>query len=310
MSLYNLARVVSATAGTGTLTLGAAVSGCLTFALAGVPNGSVVSYGISDGANSEVGRGTYTTAGTTLSRDTVLASTNAGGKINCSGNEQVFITALAEDFTELSGDWKTGVGAWAYASATTITVPSGAASIYRVGDKIKLTQTTVKYFYVVGVADTVLTVTGGSDYAVANAVITVPYYSHAATPVGFPDYFNYAPTGISASNISQSGRFMIQGRKITVDYSCSFTGAIVFTTMPTLPIAASASYKSGVLGQAGFGGYYDIGVAVAHNGIVPVVLASGTTFFVKIPDGTSMSETVPITWDNGDAFDAHFSYEI
>ena len=97
MSLYNLARVVSATAGTGTLTLGAAVSGCLTFANAGVPNGAKVSYGISDGVNSEVGRGTYTADGTTLSRDTVLASTNSGNKINCSGTEQVFITALAED---------------------------------------------------------------------------------------------------------------------------------------------------------------------------------------------------------------------
>jgi hypothetical protein len=40
------------------------------------------------------------------------------------------------------------------------------------GDKIKLTQTTVKYFYIVGVANTLLTVTGGSDYTVANAAIT------------------------------------------------------------------------------------------------------------------------------------------
>ena len=97
MSLYNLVRVISATTGTGTLTLGAAVSGCLTFAGGGVPDGAQVSYGISDGVNSEVGRGTYTSAGTTLSRDTVLASTNSGAKINCSGSEQVFITALAED---------------------------------------------------------------------------------------------------------------------------------------------------------------------------------------------------------------------
>ena len=82
--------------------------------------------------------------------------------------------------------WVKSKDTWTYASPTTITVPSGATGIYSVGDNIKLTQTTVKYFYVVGVADTVLTVTGGSDYAVANAAITSPYYSKTVTPTGFP----------------------------------------------------------------------------------------------------------------------------
>jgi hypothetical protein len=96
MALHNLARVTSATTGTGTLTLGSAVSGFLTFADAGVANGERVLYAIRDGANSEVGRGTYTTSGTTLSRDTVYESTNGGAAINCSGSQEVFITALGE----------------------------------------------------------------------------------------------------------------------------------------------------------------------------------------------------------------------
>lgn len=89
--------MTSETTGTGSLTLGTAVSGCLTFANAGVANGTVVSYGISDGANSEVGKGTYSSDGPTLSRDSVLASTNDGGKINCTGTQHVFITSLAQD---------------------------------------------------------------------------------------------------------------------------------------------------------------------------------------------------------------------
>ncbi len=97
MGLYNLVSMTSATAGTGALTLGSAVSGFLSFADAGVPDGTEVSYAIVDGANTEVGRGTYTSAGTTLSRDTVLASTNSGNKINCSGSEQVSIAILAEN---------------------------------------------------------------------------------------------------------------------------------------------------------------------------------------------------------------------
>ena len=58
--LYNLARMTTATTGAGTITLGSAVSGFLSFAGAGAANGDVVSYGILDGANSEVGTGTYT----------------------------------------------------------------------------------------------------------------------------------------------------------------------------------------------------------------------------------------------------------
>lgn len=94
--LYNLARVTTATTGTGTITLGAAVSGYLTFALAGASNGDIVSYGIKDGSNSEVGIGTYTSAGTTLTR-TVTKSTNSNAAINLSGSAEVFITARAED---------------------------------------------------------------------------------------------------------------------------------------------------------------------------------------------------------------------
>ena len=99
--LYNLARVSTATAGTGTITLGAAVSGYLTFALAGVTNGQVVSYGIKDGANSEVGTGTYTADGTILTR-TVTKSTNADAAISLSGTAEVFITPRKEDLLSIT----------------------------------------------------------------------------------------------------------------------------------------------------------------------------------------------------------------
>ncbi|HEY4406127.1 MAG TPA: hypothetical protein VGN55_15880 [Xanthobacteraceae bacterium] len=100
MKLYNLARMTSATAGTGTLTLGVAVSGYLTFALAGVADGDVVLYGIKDGASSEVGWGTYTASGTTLSRN-VYKSTNSNALISCSGSQEVYITALGADGGDL-----------------------------------------------------------------------------------------------------------------------------------------------------------------------------------------------------------------
>jgi hypothetical protein len=94
--LFNLARVTTPTTGTGTLTLGGAVTGFLTFAQAGVSNSDVVAYAIRDGANSEIGYGTYTSSGTTLTRN-VRKSTNSDAAISLSGNAEVVITPSGED---------------------------------------------------------------------------------------------------------------------------------------------------------------------------------------------------------------------
>ena len=74
------------------------------------------------------------------------------------------------------------------ASATTITVASGAESIYKVNDKIKFTQSTggVKFAYITIVADTLLTINLSGLYTLENEAITAPYYSHIENPLGFP----------------------------------------------------------------------------------------------------------------------------
>jgi len=91
--------------------------------------------------------------------------------------------------TGLGAGWN-GVSGWSYASATTITVPSGAASIYAVGDQVRLKQGgAYKYFSVVTVADTLLTVTGGSDFSVADLTITDAAFSKGGG-VGHPGWFN------------------------------------------------------------------------------------------------------------------------
>src|SRR5579884_347413 len=95
--LYNLARVNTVTTGTGPIALGSPVTGWISFAAADVQDGDVVSYAIRDGGSTEIGHGTYTAAGPTLTRDTVLRSTNSNAAINLSGTAQVFITPAAED---------------------------------------------------------------------------------------------------------------------------------------------------------------------------------------------------------------------
>ena len=222
-----------------------------------------------------------------------------------------------------SGDgWAAISGTFSYASATTITVDSGAAAIYAIGDKLKLTQarsqaytndpaagsgitlnmastagfnvgnkvlvsssagqevaritalvantsitvdtlalnhtTTnplvyisdnasgVKYFYVVGVADTVLTITGGSDYTLENAAISDGYYNHLASVIGFPDWFYWLPTVTWTAGTAPTSpsafvfMFSIKGRACVLSiYSIWTAGATVTGATIRLPVAVA-----------------------------------------------------------------------
>ena len=89
-------QVTSTTTGTGTFTLGSAVAGFQDFSVIG--NGNTTYYAIVGGSEWEVGLGTYTSSGTTLSRDTVLESSNGGSLVNFSaGTKNVFVTYPAEE---------------------------------------------------------------------------------------------------------------------------------------------------------------------------------------------------------------------
>jgi hypothetical protein len=90
-------KVVSTTTGTGTFTLGAAPSGFQNFSVIG--DGNTTYYAIVDSAAGawEVGIGTYTSSGTTLSRTTILESSTGGTAVNfAAGDKDVFVTYPAE----------------------------------------------------------------------------------------------------------------------------------------------------------------------------------------------------------------------
>lgn len=89
--LADRVQETTTTTGTGTVTLAGAVSGYQTFAAVG--DGNSTYYTIAGGAEWEVGIGTYTASGTTLSRTTVLSSSNSGSLVTFSaGSKNVFVT--------------------------------------------------------------------------------------------------------------------------------------------------------------------------------------------------------------------------
>jgi len=93
--LKDRVKVSATTAGTGTFTLGPAISGYDDFSVIG--DGNTTYYTIVLDTEWEVGVGTYTASGTTLSRDTVLASSNSGSLVNFSaGTKEVFVTYPAD----------------------------------------------------------------------------------------------------------------------------------------------------------------------------------------------------------------------
>jgi len=187
---------------------------------AATPNSSgtnVASIVVSRSTSATTDDGTPPTYGLLLAKVTVA---NGASSIS---NSSIADARVIAGFAPGSGSdgWVSFGATLTYASATTFTLTGDWTNIIAKGDKIKLTQTTVKYFYVTSVSyssSTTVTVNGGSDYTLANASITSPYFSKAVSPVGHPIWFNYTPTitGFSANPANPISKFKLDGTACTV----------------------------------------------------------------------------------------------
>lgn len=173
------------TTGTGTITLAGAVAGFQSFATIG--NGNTTYYCVTSGTAWEVGIGTYTSAGTTLARTTILASSAAGAAITLAGTSNVFCVypsgkAVYEDASD-----NVGIGT---ASPTQKLDVNGNVAITGASRRI------ISDFSTLGTAGTIF------QSSTVNGTTNV-----MAAPNGTGAYANYV--AYSSSDIANSGSIQL-----------------------------------------------------------------------------------------------------
>jgi len=127
--LKDRVKETSTTTGTGTISLGVASHGYQGFSTIG--NANTTFYAIVMGSEWENGIGTYTSSGSTLSRDTVLSSSNSGNKVNFSaGTKDVFVNYPAGRATAYDTPSQS-TGALHIPVGTTAERPTGATGMFR-----------------------------------------------------------------------------------------------------------------------------------------------------------------------------------
>lgn len=239
------------------------------------------------------------------------AAAIAGSKL---ADNSIDITTKASSWD----GWVQVTDTWTYASATTVTVPSDATTKYSVGDKVKFTNSGSKYFYITAVSATVLTLNGGSDYTVANAAISAVYYSKAATPLSFPQWFTWSPTwtNVTVGNGTVSAKFIMLGKAVIFRCSLVFgsTTSISATPQFSLPITSVALVDSAGVETMGTAKYSDAGTAqyvasLKQNSTTKAQIDATGVSGALVRDDSVTNATAPFTWTTNDAIHTRGTYE-
>jgi len=175
LALQDRVQETTTTTGTGTVTLAGAVTGYQDFTAVG--NGNTTYYCIAGSGTTEweVGIGTYTLSGTTLSRTTVLASSNGGSLVTFSvGTKSVFVTYPAEKSVNLDAAGNaTALGTPASFVGTNITGTASGLTAGAVTDGVYTTGSYSNPAWITALANSKITGLGSAALLTAGAALGV-----------------------------------------------------------------------------------------------------------------------------------------
>jgi len=234
--LADRVQETTTTTGTGTVTLAGAVSGFQSFAAVGDANTTYYTIAGQTTSEFEIGIGTYTTSGTTLSRDTILTSSNSNLAVNFSaGTKNVFVTYPASRSV--------------YVNGTTITpTNSGILPTSAGGTGVTTTPTNGQLLVGNGTNYTVATLGSGTGISTTTGAGTLTVNNTGVTS-------NVAGTGISVSGatgavtITNSGvTSNVAGTGVTVSGA---TGAVTVSIGQAVATSSNVQFNSLGVGTAG-----------------------------------------------------------
>lgn len=187
-----------------------------------------------------------------------------------------------------SNGWERLPGTLTYASDTTINTSVDLTGVIQKGDKLLMTNSGVKYNYVVAITSSLITVAGNG---VANAAITAPFFSKIATPQGFPLYFSFTPvvtcpSGTPPTYANTTARFSITNGLVSM--SMLFEN----TSGGTAGASANPIYLTGFpcslvnAGVMGVGVFYEQDIATIKT--IFARYASATSCYMHGVDGINI----------------------
>lgn len=255
--------------------------------------------------------------------DTTDSAEGTNKKFTFSSLVSSVLAKFVADETVTYDGWTPIADTLTYASSTTVTISGDHTGKFAVGDKIKLTQqTTVKYFYVTSVTysapNTTLTLYAGTDYTVANAAITSPYYSKMQSPVGFPDWFAFTPswTNLTLNSGTTSGRYCQIGKTVFVIFKATLAANSTMNASNGAYFDCPVSQNADTLWSnvpTGVCFLIDSG-AIPYSGtmhmitgrLYPTVYNSSGTYTYA----TGCTTDLPFTWGTGDVLTGTCQYEV
>ena len=309
--LKDRVKETTTSTGTGTITLAGASGPYQAFSTIG--NGNATYYAIVGQTTTEweVGIGTYTLSGTTLSRTTVLSSSNSGSLVNFSaGTKDVFCTYPSEKaiFEEPSGETLINAGPITVVGAGVTSIPSLPAELGKfIGDVNSFAQ-----IYTLNQNDGA---TASADFVAYNDLTTDGYTYFTDMGISSSNYTSvdyplFTPN--SGYVFHQGGDFFIgnqttnkdvvifSGGVDVTDVVATFSGTDLSTTLEgaldvatTLDVGGAATFGSTVLLDA------DPTLALQAATKQYVDTAVSTGLHIHTPVRVSTTANLTATYNNG-----------